>query len=292
MRGVQEALAQACLVTVVGGAGVGKTRLAQEILTRESEAQRVAAWVALESIDAAQHIPSAIALALGLSLPDGVDGFGALRQALEQVPLLLVLDGAEHLAEALAPPLTALVSQTRGVRVLVTSQAPLGVAGEIVYRLTALSVPDAAASVADAAAFPALALFAQRAAAADRRFELNAANIPVVAAICRRLDGNPLALELAAARIPGLGASALLERLDDRFRLLKLGGRGTDPRHSTLQAAFEWSYGLLTAAEKRVFNRLGAFAGSFSLESASRCVADEATDAAEAIDLIGRLVDR
>jgi len=291
LRGVQEALAQACLVTVVGGAGVGKTRLAQEILARESDGQRVAAWVALESIDAAQHIPSAIALALGLSLPDGIDGFAALRQALEQVPLLLVLDGAEHLVEVLAPPLAALVSQTRGVRVLVTSQAPLGVAGEHVYRLTALSVPDAASPVVDAAAFPALELFAQRAAAADRRFELNATNTPIVAAICRRLDGNPLALELAAARIPGLGASALLERLDDRFRLLKLGARA-DPRHSTLQAAFEWSYGLLSAAEKRVFNRLGAFAGSFSLETASRCVADGATDAAEAIDLIGRLVDR
>jgi predicted ATPase/DNA-binding winged helix-turn-helix (wHTH) protein len=292
VAGVQEALTQAGLVTVVGGAGVGKTRLAQEILTRESEAQRVAAWVALESIEAAQHIPSAIALALGLSLPDGVDGFTALRQALEEVPLLLVLDGAEHLAEALAAPLSALVSQTRGVRVLVTSQTPLGVTGEIVYRLTALPVPDAGSAPADAAAFPALALFAQRAAAADRRFELNAANTPVVAAICRRLDGNPLALELAAARVPGLGVAALLERLDDRFRLLKLGNRAGDPRHGTLQAAFEWSYGLLTAAEKRVFNRLGAFAGSFSLDSASRCVADETTDAAEAIDLIGRLVDR
>ena len=292
VQGVQQALAQACLVTIVGGAGVGKTRLAQELLTRESEAHRVAAWVALEALDAAEHIPSAIALALGLSLPDRVDGFAALCQALEQVPLLLVLDGAEHVAEALAVPLAALVSQTRQMRVLVTSQTPLGVGGETVYRLSALPVPDATATCADAATYPALALFAQRAAAADRRFELNTANTPAVAAICRRLDGNPLALELAAARVPGLGVSALLERLDDRFRLLKHSGRGADPRHGALQAAFEWSYGLLTDAEKRVFNRLGAFAGSFSLESASRCVADASTDAAEAIDLIGRLVDR
>jgi len=292
VRGVQQALAQACLVTIVGGAGVGKTRLAQEILTRECDAQRVAAWVPLESLEAAHHIPSAIALSLGLSLRDSIDGFAALGQALEQVPLLLVLDGAEHVAEALAGSLAALVSQTRELRVLVTSQTPLSVVGETVYRLSALSVPDAAASYADAAAYPALALFAQRAQAADQRFELNAGNTADVAAICRRLDGNPLALELAAARVPGLGVSALLDRLDDRFRLLKLGGRGADPRHGALQAAFEWSYGLLTDAEKRVFNRLGAFAGSFSLESASRCVADATTDAAEAIDLIGRLVDR
>ncbi len=292
VRDLQHVLSQACLVTVVGGAGVGKTRLAQEILTRESEAQRVAAWVPLESLDTAEHIPSAIALSLGLTLPDGVDGFLALGQALEQVPLLLVLDGAEHLAAALAGPLATLVSRTRDVRALVTSQTPLGAAGETVYRLGALSVPDAAASCAEAATYPALALFAQRAGAADRHFELNAANTTAVAAICRRLDGNPLALELAAARVPGLGVAALLERLDDRFRLLKLGGRGADPRHGALQAAFEWSYGLLTDAEQRVFNRLGAFAGSFSLESASRCVADATTDAAEAIDLIGRLVDR
>jgi predicted ATPase len=184
------------------------------------------------------------------------------------------------------------VSQTRALRVLVTSQAPLGVAGETVYRLMPLPVPPADAAREVAAAYPALTLFAQRAAAADRRFELSAANTAHVAAICRRLDGNPLALELAAARVPSIGIGALLERLDDRFRLLKQGGRMADPRHGALQTAFEWSYGLLTAAEQRVFNRLGSFAGSFSLETASHCVADANTDAAEAIDLIGRLVDR
>lgn len=292
LRGVEEALERACLVTVVGGLGTGKTRLALEVLARASEAHGAAAWVSLESLDAVQQVPSAIALALGLSLPDGADGFAALRHALEDLPVLLILDGVEHLAEALAAPLAALVSQTRAVRVLVTSQAPLGIAGETVYRLMPLSVPDAEVPYEAAARYPALALFAQRAAAADRRFVLGAANTALVAAICRRLDGNPLALELAAARVPSIGVGALLERLDDRFRLLKLSGRAADPRHGALQAAFEWSYGLLTAAEQRVFNRLGAFAGSFSLETASRCVADSVTDAAEAIDLIGRLVDR
>ena len=110
--------------------------------------------------------------------------------------------------------------------------------------------------------------------------------------ICRRLDGNPLALELAAARVPGLGLAALLARLDDRFRLLKQAGRSADSRHGVLQAALDWSYGLLAPAEQRVFNRLGAFAGSFSLETAARAVADAALDVSEAIDVIGRLVDR
>lgn len=293
LRDVDAALERACLVTIVGGLGVGKTRLAQELLARRADVPgTAAAWVSLASLEDVQHVPSAIALAVGVSLSDRVDGFAALRHALEDQSLLLILDGVEHLAGALAAPLAALVSQTRALRILVTSQAPLGVAGETVYRLMPLPVPPADAPGADAAAYPALALFAQRAAAADRRFVLSASNAAHVGAICRRLDGNPLALELAAARVPSIGVGALLERLDDRFRLLKLSARNGEPRHGALQTAFEWSYGLLTAAEQRVFNRLGAFAGNFSLETASTAVADADTDAAVAIDLIGRLVDR
>ena len=293
LRALQEALDRSWLVTIVGTAGVGKTRLAREILARRAEGTGPAvAWVSLEPLEDAQHVPSAIALAVGLSLPDGVDGFVALHQALEKVPLLLFLDGAEHLADALVAPLAALILQTEGVRALVTSQAPLGIAGEIVYRLPVLPVPEAGTPDAQAAGYPAVAMFAHRAAAADRRFELNSANTPLVAEICRRLDGIPLALELAAARVPSLGLAALLERLDDRFRLLKAAGQAHDPRHGALHAAFDWSYGLLTASEQQVFNRLGTFAGSFSLKTAARCVADETIDTTEAIDLIGRLVDR
>ncbi len=169
---------------------------------------------------------------------------------------------------------------------------PLGIVGETVYRLSPLSVPAADSAQDELAQHAAVALFALRAAEADRRFEFGVGNAAVVADICRRLDGNPLALELAAARVPALGLATLRERLDDRFRLLKQAGRAGDPRHGVLQAAFDWSYGLLSATEQRIFNRLGAFAGSFSLDAAARCVADEAVDTCGAVDLIGRLVDR
>jgi len=293
VRAVQEALDRTSLVTIVGIAGVGKTRLAQEVLAREAEKPGSAvAWVSLGPLEDVGHVPSAIALALGISLPDGIDGFAALRQAVENVSLLLILDCAEHLGEALATPLAALILQTQGVRALVTSQAPIGITGETVYRLSALPVPGVGHSAAEAEQCAAVTLFAQRAAAADRRFELSCVNSSLVADICRRLDGIPLAIELAAARVPALGLSALLARLDDRFRLLKVAGRSLDLRHGALHTAFDWSYGLLSASEQRVFNRLGTFAGSFSLSAAARCVADKTIDVTEGMDLIGRLVDR
>lgn len=293
LRAVQEALEQTCLLTIVGAAGIGKTRLAQEVFVRQSDQHEVrVAWVSLEPLDNAALVPGAVALALGMSLPGGADRFEALRHAIEQVPALLFLDGAEHLGESLAQPLGGLLWKLPGVRAVVTSQVPLGLTGETVYRLPPLSVPATGAIPEDLVGHGAVALFAQRVRDADRRFELGASNVALVAEICRRLDGNPLALELAAARVPALGLATLLERLDDRFRLLKQAGRTGDPRHGVLQAAFDWSYGLLSPPEQRVFDRLGAFAGSFTLNAAARCVADDAVDTCGAIDLIGRLVDR
>ncbi len=290
---VEAAVEKASLVVIVGGAGVGKTRLAQEVLAREvARPGWAAAWVTLESLASIEHVPSAIALALGLSLPDGQDGFASLIQSVDQQQLLLILDGAEHLAGALAAPLETLAARCSSLRLLATSQAPLGITGETVIRLAGLPVPDSAAAPADGAGAASVQLFALRAAEADRRFQLTAANSTLVGGICRRLDGNPLALELAAARVPGLGLAALLARLDDRFRLLKQAARTAEPRHGVLQAALDWSYGLLSPPEQRVFDRLGAFAGSFSLETAARSVADATLDVSGAIDVIGRLVDR
>ena len=294
VRALEAALDCSSLVTIVGVAGVGKTRVAQEIMAaRTLTPDALVAWVAVAPLADVQRVPSAIALALGLPLPDDKDGFVALQQALENIPLLLVLDSAEHLGEALAAPLAQLILATRGVRALVTSQAPLGIMGETVYRLAPLAVPTPHdESLHAAEGYAAVALFARRAAAADRRFELSAANSTLVVEICRRLDGIPLALELAAARVPALGLATVLERLNDRFRLLKAAGHSLDERHSTLHTAFDWSYGLLTQTEQTVFDKLAVFAGGFCMKAAADSVADGEIDASEAMDLIGRLVDR
>jgi predicted ATPase len=286
-------LARSGLTTIVGTAGAGKTRIARELTAGAKEALGVeAAWVSLQSINDVELVPSAIALAAGLALPKDAPGFGGLQRVFAQQPLLLVLDNAEHLGEQLAAPLAELVQRTQGLRLLVTSQVPLGIPGESVYRLAVLPVPFRAVTRDEARDYAAVELFVQRATAAERRFELTDANTSQVVEICRRLDGNPLALELAAARVPALGVGSLLERLDDRFQLLKAARAAPDARHGTLHAAFDWSYGLLSGAEQRAFDRLGSFSGSFTLQAAAQCVADESMDTIEAIDLIGRLVDR
>jgi predicted ATPase/DNA-binding winged helix-turn-helix (wHTH) protein len=281
LAAVAETLDRERLVTLVGAAGVGKSRLAREIVELEQErGQARTAVVSLESLEGVEYVPPAVALALGLSPPETGDRFKGLSRLLDGQRILLVLDGAEHLAEPLAEPLGALVAGSPGIRVLVTSQTPLGRIGEALYRLEPLPIAEA------------VELFGMRAAQADRRFEAGPTNAAVCAEICQRLDGNPLAVELAAARVPAFGLATLLKHLDDRFRLLRLGGPAAGGRHGVLRAAFDWSYGLLAPQEQRVFDRLGAFTGSFTLDAAARCVADQSLDLAGAIDLIGRLVDR
>jgi predicted ATPase/DNA-binding winged helix-turn-helix (wHTH) protein len=292
-QALQAVLGGARCVTVVGGSGIGKTRLAQEVLARAADTpERQCAWVDLAPLAQLRHVASAVASAVGVALPDHGDSFAALEQTLAQAPLLLIIDGAEHLATELAPALADLLARTGELRALVTSQVPLGVPGETVFRLGPLLVDERDESGAPEDASGAIALFVQRATAADRRFALTSANRPAIAEICRRLDGNPLALELAAARVPALGVAVLLERLGDRLRLLKTSAAVDDAHHGALQAAFDWSYKLLSPAEQHVFNWLGVFAGSFSLNAAALCVADEAIDSCDAIDLISRLVDR
>ncbi len=292
LQDLETALTRSRLVTLVGSAGVGKTRLAQEILIREARrSDGAVAWAALGGVQDAQHVPSTLALCIGVSLAEAVDGIVALARALEHVPLLLILDCVEHLRDLISTQLPVLLSQTHALRALLTSQVPLGVTGEVVYRLGVLRVPERNAPFEDAARCAAVELFAQRAAAVDRRFALTHSNAVLVTEVCRHLDGIPLALELAAARIPAFGLTALLEHLDDRLRLLKLASLA-EPRHGTLQAAFEWSYGLLNACEQRALRCLSTFADTFSLAAAARCAAVAGTDEAEAIDVIGCLVDR
>lgn len=281
------------LVTLVGAGGIGKTRLARELAARRAAAVPAGvAWVELAALSDPALLPGAVAAALGLeSLAPG-DPTAALLAALRPLALWLVIDNAEHLLDATAALAAELVRGAPQLRLLVTSQAPLRLAEEAVYRLEALTVPPAHASLAEAQGHGAVALLLARAQAANRRFALSEANLPAVIDICRRLDGLALALELAAARVATLGAPAVAQRLDQRFALLTRGHRGAADRHQTLQATYDWSHALLAPDEQRVFRALAVFAGSFALDAACDVLADERLDECAVIELIAGLVDR
>jgi predicted ATPase len=277
------------LVTLVGPGGIGKTSLARSAVQARSTAWADGwAWVELASLTDGRLIAGSVAQALDLQLTSDL----ALATALKPMQLLLVLDNAEHLVDALAPLVQTVLAGAPGVRVLVTSQTLLRVQGEQVLRLEALAFPEPGTSSAEAADYGAVALFTERARAADRRFALGDDNVAQVTEICRRLDGLPLALELAAARVPLLGARGVAERLDDRFKLLAGGSRSAPTRQQTLQAALEWSLALLPDAERRVFSQLGVFAGGFTLDLAREVLADDgAGDEWALIDALAALAD-
>jgi predicted ATPase len=204
---------------------------------------------------------------------------------------LLVLDNCEHVADAVAAFIEAACAGAPGVRVLATSQETLKVADEHVYRLGVLSLP-ADAATAEAMQSGAVELFAARAQAVAPHFVLGPDNVDAIVEICRRLDGIPLAIELAAARVPLLGVEGLRSRLGERFNVLTAGARAVLRRHQTLRATLEWSHGHLTAEEQRVFRRLGVFAGSFTLEAAQHVARDAQMDHWAALDHLGALVDK
>lgn len=286
-------LSQQALVTLAGPSGIGKTRLAAAALEvfRNYQQVRGAGWVDLAPLTDAALIPSTVAAAFRLPLDEMQEPLSALVAALKERSLLIVLDNCEHLIDAAAKVAAALVEATNHVRVLATSREALKVAGEQVYRLGPLAVPPTQVSLQEAASFDAVALFTARARAADRHFALSDKNIGQVVEICRRLDGIPLALELAAARVSTLGLVNLTAALDKRFQVLTGGGRTAPARHQTMLAAFDWSHDLLSVDEKTVFRRLGIFAGGFTLEAACAVTGDAKLDEWDVIDALARLVD-
>ncbi|MBL0727544.1 winged helix-turn-helix domain-containing protein [Piscinibacter sp. HJYY11] len=280
------------LVTLVGPGGIGKTTLAHGAAQARATAWADGCtWVELAALTDGQLVAGTIAQALELQLSPGHDAIAALVAALKPMQLLLVLDNAEHLADAVARIAVAVMRDAPGVRLLVTSQSPLRVQGEQLLRLEALATPKVGCTLAEASRYGAVALFAERARAADRRFALSDENLPHVLEICRRLDGLPLALELAAARVPLLGVRGVAERLDDRFKLLSGGSRSAPTRQQTLQAALEWSLGLLPEAERQLFLKLGVFAGGFTLALASDVLASDGVDDWALIDALARLAE-
>jgi predicted ATPase/DNA-binding winged helix-turn-helix (wHTH) protein len=254
------------LVSVVGAGGMGKTRLAQALLhMNASRHAHGVCWVELGSLTTPEALPDAVAQALGLQLVPG-DAMAQLARAARGLRLLLALDNAEHLLEAVAGVAQALLDAGPGLRLVVTSQAPLRLAQERVLRLGPLAIPQGLLPALHAQAFGAVALFCDRAAAADHRFVLKDAEVPAVIDLCRRLDGLALAIELAAARAPALGIERLRAMLEDRLRVLKGNrDRHAPQRQQSLRAALMWSVSLLSSAEQRLFRRLAAVAGSASL---------------------------
>ena len=280
------------VVTIVGAGGIGKTRLAMAAaLAAPLESPDGRWWVELASVNDGAQIPNSIAAVLSLQLPSGRPAPEALAITLSSQNLMIVLDSCEHLADEIASLVDVLRSRAPSVRLIVTSQESLKCRAEQVYRLGPLAVPDSA-QLEDAAGFGAVALFVERAHAVEPRFRLADDNVALVIDICRRLDGIPLAIELAAARVSLLGVQGLHARLDRMFNVLSGGARMKLRRHQTLRAALDWSYGLLSADEQAVFRRLGVFAGGFTLELAQHVVGDERVDQWRVLDLLGNLIDK
>lgn len=285
-------LRQVRLLTLTGTGGVGKTRLALEAARRAEDLfPDGVAFVGLAPLgDAALVVPT-IAQALGLREAEGRTSREALLAYLREKRLLLVLDNFEHVLEA-APEVAAMIEACPHIVVLVTSRAPLRVRGEQEYPVPPLAVPDPThvPAVQDVAGAPAVELFIERARAASPTFELTEANAAAVAAISWRLDGLPLALELAAARVRFLGPTALLSRLD---RALEAGGaRDLPERQRTMRATLDWSHNLLHGPERELFRRLSAFAGGWTLEAAEAVVAAGEVESEDVLVLLGNLVEQ
>ncbi|MGH8797592.1 MAG: ATP-binding protein, partial [Caldimonas sp.] len=279
------------LVTVVGAGGIGKTALAQALAHQLRGSLDDGVWlVELAPVAEPSLVASTVAGVLRVTL--GADAqIETLAKALSASRMLIVLDNCEHLLDGVAELASALRRAAPNVRLLATSQESLKVAQEHLYRLDALALPSGA-GIDSARQAGAVALFDARARAADPRFTLGEHNVAAVVDICRHLDGIALAIELAAARVPLLGVEGVRERLGERFRLLTAGSRLALRRHQTLRAALEWSHGLLSEPEQSVFDKLGVFAGSFSLGSAQKLAADGPMDEWAVLDHLGALVDK
>jgi non-specific serine/threonine protein kinase len=287
-------LAGARLLTLTGSGGVGKTRVALEVARALAASYPDgAAWADLAPLTDPALVPQALVAALGLQEARGQPLLATLLAGLRERRLLVVVDNAEHLVDAVARLVEAVLRGCPAVTVLATSREPLGVESETVWRVPSLPVPAAdQASPDELAQVAAVALFTERTQAALPDFALSAENAAAVAEVCRRLDGIPLAIELAAARAPALGVAGLAAHLDDRFRLLTGGRRTSLRRQQTLQATIDWSHDLLTEPERILFRRLAVFAGGWAPEAAEAVCAGEGIEGGEALDLLARLVDK
>jgi len=291
---VKKRLASGPLLTLIGPGGVGKTRLALEVASEYADECPDGAWlIDLAAVDNGMLVSEAMASALKVKEEPGFDLTTTIIGHVGRRQLLLILDNCEHVIEGTVELVGALLQSCARVRILATSQEALDIKGESLYPVPSMALPDADMIPLDEIGErEAVRLFVERAQAVQPDFRLSDANARSVAQICQRLDGIPLAIELAAARIRALPADQILARLDDRFQLLTGGGRTTLPRHRTLVAAVDWSHDLLTDPERALFARLSVFAGSFGLETVEVVCAGDFIASGEVLDLLTRLIER
>jgi predicted ATPase/class 3 adenylate cyclase len=292
---IRDALSVSRLVTLTGSGGAGKTRLSLEVAEALQDGHPHGVWfVELAPQTDPDLIPQTIATVLEIADDEERDLESQIKDFCKKKKLLLILDNCEHLIEACARISNRLLRACPNLRILASSREALGVPGEVPYRVPSLKTPapETLNNLAEFEAIEAVQLFTERAKTALTSFALTPQNAPTVARICQRLDGIPLAIELAAARVRVMTVEQISERLDDRFRLLTGGSRTALPRQQTLRALIDWSYSLLNEQEKILLRRLSAFTGGWDLDAAEAICADENIDTYEILDLLTSLVDK
>ena len=290
---VRALVESARLVTLTGAGGAGKTRLGLQVAADLLDGSGDGVWlVPLAAVAGEDAVAGAIAGTLQIATSPDQPAVDTLADALAPQNILIMLDNCEHLIGACAKVAEAILQRCPKVHLIATSREPLSIAGETIYRVPSLSLPGAGDTGAAAASCDAVALFADRARAQGVSLALDDATVPLVVSICRRLDGMPLAIELAAARVRSMSLSDLCDRLDDRFALLTGGSRTALPRQQTLRATVDWSYSLLNPADQMLLGRLSVFAGSFDLAAAEAVCGFGDIAAFGVAGLLGSLVDK
>lgn len=292
---LRQQLGRTRLLTLLGMGGIGKSRLSVQLGAELLDEYPDGVWlVELAPLADPQGVPQALASVLGVKEQPGQSVLDALLAHVRDKTLLVILDNCEHLVHACADLAKQLLQAGAGVKVLASSRDVLQVAGETVYPVPTLPVPDPAqaADLAALAQHASVRLFVDRATAAQASFRLTADNAAAVVQVCQRLDGIPLALELAAARTRALSAQAIAARLHDRFRLLVTGDQTVLPRQRTLRALIDWSFDLLSEPERTLFRRLAVFAGGWTLEAAEAVGGGDGLDPLDVLDLLALLVGK
>ncbi len=291
---VRQLLANTRLLTLTGPGGTGKTRLSIRVAAEVLDTFPDGVWfVELADLSDPALVSQAVTSVLNIREQSGRPLVDTLTDYLRTKTLLLILDNCEHLIDACAQLVTALLRACPKLKTLSSSREALGVAGEMIYRVPSLSIPDASSlALGNLLQYESARLFIERAQAAESHFVLTTQNIKAITQICQRLDGMPLAIELAAARIRMMSVGEIAAHLDDRFDLLTAGSRTALPRHQTLHAAIDWSYELLSGPEQIFFSRLSVFAGGFTLDAAEEIAAGVDVSKSQVIDLLGQLINK